>query len=42
MTTTSAGAIEGLRALEREVSDERRRLFTVIDAIDLHLARTRQ
>jgi hypothetical protein len=36
------GAIEGLRGLEREVSDERRRLFTVIDAIDLHLARTRQ
>ena len=36
------GAIDGLRALEREVSDERRRLFTVIDAIDQHLARTRQ
>jgi hypothetical protein len=36
------GAIEGLRGLEREVSDQRRKLFTVIDAIDLQLARTRQ
>lgn len=36
------GAIEGLRALEREVSDQRRKLFTVIDAIDVHLARTRR
>jgi hypothetical protein len=36
------GAIEGLRALEREVSDQRRQLFAVIDAIDLQLARTRQ
>jgi hypothetical protein len=35
------GAIDGLRALEREVSDERRKLFTVIDAIDARLARTR-
>lgn len=35
-------AIEGLRALEREVSDERRRLFAVIDAIDLRLARSRR
>jgi hypothetical protein len=36
------GAIDGLRELEREVSDQRRKLFTVIDAIDLQLARTRQ
>ncbi len=34
-------AIEGLRGLEREVSDQRRQLFTVIDAIDQRLARTR-
>jgi hypothetical protein len=36
------GAIDGLRALEREVSAERQQLFGVIDAIDLQLARTRQ
>jgi hypothetical protein len=36
------GAIDGLRALEREVSAQRRQLFAVIDAIDLQLARTRQ
>jgi RsiG-like len=32
------GAIDGLRALEREVSDQRRALFGVIDRIDLELA----
>jgi hypothetical protein len=32
------GAIDGLRALEREVSDQRRALFGVIDRIDLLLA----
>lgn len=31
-------AIDGLRALEREVSDQRRALFAVIDRIDLVLA----
>jgi hypothetical protein len=31
-------AIAGLRSLEREVSDERRELFAVIDRIDLSLA----
>jgi hypothetical protein len=31
-------AIDGLRALEREVSDQRRALFGVIDRIDLVLA----
>lgn len=31
-------SIEGLRALEREVSDQRRALFGVIDRIDLLLA----
>jgi hypothetical protein len=31
-------AIDGLRALEREVSDQRRSLFGVIDRIDLELA----
>jgi hypothetical protein len=31
-------AITGLRGLEREVSDQRRALFTVIDRIDLVLA----
>ena len=31
-------AIAGLRALEREVSDQRRELFAVIDRIDLSLA----
>jgi hypothetical protein len=31
-------AVRGLRALEREVSDERRALFGVIDRIDLVLA----
>jgi RsiG-like len=31
-------AIAGLRALEREVSDQRRELHTVIDRIDLSLA----
>ncbi len=42
MTTLSDAelreAITGLRALEREVSDERRSLFAVIDRIDLSLA----
>ena len=33
-----AAAIDGLRALEREVSDQRRELFGVIDRIDLLLA----
>jgi hypothetical protein len=32
------GAMERLRALERDVSDERRALFGVIDRIDLDLA----
>ncbi|MET0628125.1 MAG: hypothetical protein ABW033_06695 [Acidimicrobiia bacterium] len=32
------GAITGLRGLEREVSDQRRALFSVIDRIDLVLA----
>jgi hypothetical protein len=31
-------AIDGLRALEREVSDQRRELFAVIDRIDVSLA----
>ena len=31
-------AIAGLRALEREVSDQRRELFAVIDRIDVSLA----
>ena len=31
-------AIAGLRSLEREVSDQRRELFAVIDRIDLSLA----
>ena len=31
-------AIAGLRALERQVSDQRRELFAVIDRIDLSLA----
>ena len=31
-------AISGLRALERQVSDQRRELFAVIDRIDLSLA----
>ena len=35
-------AIDGLRGLERDVSDQRRQLFTVIDAIDQRLARTRR
>jgi hypothetical protein len=35
-------AIDGLRTLERDVSDQRRKLFTVIDAIDLRLAETRR
>jgi hypothetical protein len=34
-------AIDGLRALEREVSDQRRELFGVIDRIDLLLAERR-
>ena len=33
-----AEAIAGLRALEREVSDQRRELFAVIDRIDVSLA----
>jgi hypothetical protein len=33
-----AAAIDGLRGLEREVSDQRRALFGVIDRIDLLLA----
>jgi hypothetical protein len=33
-----ADAITGLRALEREVSDQRRALFDVIDRIDVSLA----
>jgi hypothetical protein len=37
-----AAAIAGLRALEREVSDQRRALFAVIDRIDLVLAGRRQ
>jgi len=35
-------AIDGLRELEHDVSAQRRQLFSVIDAIDLQLARTRQ
>jgi hypothetical protein len=31
-------AIAGLRSLEREVSDQRRELFDVIDRIDVSLA----
>ena len=31
-------AIAGLRSLEREVSDQRRELFAVIDRIDVSLA----
>ncbi len=42
LTTLSAAelddAIAGLRSLEREVSDQRRELFGVIDRIDLSLA----
>ena len=34
-------AIDGLRVLEREVSDQRRELFGVIDRIDLLLAERR-
>ena len=37
-TTELEEAIAGLRALEREVSDQRRELFAVIDRIDMSLA----
>jgi hypothetical protein len=39
--TELTSAIDGLRALEREVSDQRRELFGVIDRIDLLLAERR-
>ena len=35
---SSQEAIAGLRSLEREVSDQRRELFAVIDRIDISLA----
>ena len=37
-TPSSTRPIAGLRSLEREVSDQRRELFAVIDRIDLSLA----